>query len=105
MSLFKNIFGRIYALWALLVFAITITITCIPAVLIGLWPEPRRSQMMQEIYLGWMDLFFFLAGIKRIIKGRSNFQKGKNYIVVFNHNSFMDVPLSVTSIEGANKTI
>lgn len=105
MKLFKNIFGRIYALWALLLFAITITITCIPAMVIGLWPEPRRSQMMQDIYIGWMNLFYFLTGIRRKITGKEYFRKGENYIVVFNHNSFMDVPLSVTAIEGANKTI
>jgi 1-acyl-sn-glycerol-3-phosphate acyltransferase len=105
MNLVKHILGRVYAFWALLLFAITITITCIPTILIGLWKEPRRSQMMQGIYIGWMNLFFFLAGIRRKITGKEYFKKGENYIVVFNHNSFMDVPVSVTSIEGANKTI
>jgi 1-acyl-sn-glycerol-3-phosphate acyltransferase len=105
MNLLKNIFGRIYALWVLIIFAFTITVTCIPAIIIGIWKEPKRSHLMQEIYIGWMNLFFFLAGIRRKITGKENFKKDENYVVVFNHNSFMDVPLSVTSIEGANKTI
>ncbi|MER3464929.1 MAG: 1-acyl-sn-glycerol-3-phosphate acyltransferase [Chitinophagaceae bacterium] len=105
MGLFKNIFGRIYALWVLLIFVFTITVTCIPAMIIGLWKEPKRSHLMHEIYIGWMNLFFFLAGIKRIIRGKEHFKKGENYIVVCNHNSFMDVPLSVTAIPTANKTI
>lgn len=39
------------------------------------------------------------------VKGRENFIAGKNYIVVCNHNSFMDIPVSSPSIPGGNKTI
>src|SRR6185436_5631575 len=33
------------------------------------------------------------------------FKNGENYIVVCNHNSFMDVPLTTPFIPGPNKTI
>lgn len=52
-----------------------------------------------------MKTFFVLTGVKRIIKGKENFKKGENYIVICNHNSFMDVPLTSPSIPGPNKTI
>jgi 1-acyl-sn-glycerol-3-phosphate acyltransferase len=52
-----------------------------------------------------MALFFPLSGIRLTIKGRSNFKKGENYVVVCNHNSLMDVPLTSPGIPGANKTI
>ncbi len=39
------------------------------------------------------------------VKGRENFIKGENYIVICNHNSFMDVPVSSPAIPGGNKTI
>jgi 1-acyl-sn-glycerol-3-phosphate acyltransferase len=52
-----------------------------------------------------MKAFFVLTGVKRIFKGRKNFKKGENYIVICNHRSFMDVPLSSPGIPGANKTI
>jgi 1-acyl-sn-glycerol-3-phosphate acyltransferase len=53
----------------------------------------------------WMALYFPLSLIKVKITGKENFQQGENYIVVCNHNSFMDVPLSSPGIPGANKTI
>ena len=51
-----------------------------------------------------MDFFFTFSGVRRIIKGKEHFKKGQNYVVVCNHNSFMDVPLSVTAVP-PNKTI
>ena len=52
-----------------------------------------------------MKVFFVLTGVRRKFKGKENFKKGENYIVVCNHNTFMDVPLSSPGIPGANKTI
>jgi 1-acyl-sn-glycerol-3-phosphate acyltransferase len=73
--------------------------------IIGLWPEPRRSQMMQVIFTIWMKIFFVLTGVRRVITGREHFKRGKAYVVVCNHNSYMDPPLSSPAIPGANKTI
>jgi 1-acyl-sn-glycerol-3-phosphate acyltransferase len=101
----KNILGRIFALWALLIFTITLFIVIIPMLLVGLWKEPKRSQLMHGIFTAWMYVFFFLTGIRLKIKGRDHFEKGKNYIVVYNHNSLFDVPVSVPFTRGANKTI
>jgi 1-acyl-sn-glycerol-3-phosphate acyltransferase len=53
----------------------------------------------------WMALFFPLSGVRLTIKGRNHFKKGENYVVVCNHNSLMDVPLTSPGIPGANKTI
>ena len=39
------------------------------------------------------------------ISGKSEFKKDENYIVVCNHNSLMDVPLTSPGIPGTNKTI
>ena len=52
-----------------------------------------------------MKLFFTLIGVRRIFKGREHFKKGENYIVVCNHNSLMDIPVSSPAIPGGNKTI
>jgi 1-acyl-sn-glycerol-3-phosphate acyltransferase len=52
-------------------------------------------------------MFFFLNGIASPLKvnGKQYFEPGKNYIVVSNHNSLMDVPVTTPHIPGANKTI
>ena len=52
-----------------------------------------------------MKFFFVFSGVKRVFKGKENFKRDENYIVICNHNSFMDVPLASPGIPGANKTI
>ena len=101
----KNILGRIFAFWALIVFASTMLMVFLPFWIIGLWKEPRRSYLTHTTYRTWMIVFFFFTGIRLRIKGRENYEPGENYVVVFNHNSMMDVPVSVPFTPGANKTI
>ncbi len=101
----KNVFGRVFAVWAMIVFVTTMLFAIILAWIIGLWPEPKRSVLMQAMFSGWMTVFFTLSGVRRRFKGREHFKKGKAYVVVCNHNSFMDPPLSSPGIPGANKTI
>src|SRR2546423_540564 len=105
MMVLKNILGRVFALWALLIFASSLLIFFIPIWITGLWPEPEKTINVYKVLKIWMKFFFVLTGVKRIIKGKENFKKGENYIVVCNHNSFMDVPLTSPGIPGPNKTI
>jgi 1-acyl-sn-glycerol-3-phosphate acyltransferase len=105
MKFIKEILGRIFALWALLVFAGSMLLIFIPIWILGLWPEPRRTILVFKIFDVWMSFFFILSGVKRKITGREHFRKGQNYIVVCNHNSMMDIPLSSPGIPGPNKTI
>ena len=53
----------------------------------------------------WMNVFLFLIGCPVRVRGKENFTKGENYIVVCNHNSLMDVPVATPFIPGPNKTI
>lgn len=105
MNLLKDIAARIYAVYALVLFLASLLIASPASWSLGLWPEPRRSQLMYRIMTVWMDFFFFVIGIRREIKGKQHFKKGENYIVVCNHRSFMDVPLCSPSLQGPNKTI
>ena len=105
MRIIRNILGRIFAFWALLVFVITMLLIYIPFLISGLWKEPKRTVLFILLSRIWMKAFFTLTGVRRIFKGRENFRKGENYIVVCNHNTFMDIPLSSPGIPGGNKTI
>ena len=105
MKFLKNILGRIFALWALLVFTVSLLMVFIPIWITGLWQEPKRTVSVFKIFRVWMTLFFVLTGVRRLIRGKSHFKKGEAYVVVCNHNSFMDVPLSSPGIPGPNKTI
>src|SRR5687768_3899969 len=105
MKLIKDILARIFAVWGILVFVITMLIFYIPFLVTGLQEEPAKTRSFAIISRIWMKLFFTLTGVRRIFKGKEHFKKGKNYIVVCNHNTFMDVPLTTPGIPGINKTI
>ncbi|HWI90523.1 MAG TPA: lysophospholipid acyltransferase family protein [Flavisolibacter sp.] len=105
MKIIKEILGRFFALWAAIVFIGSLIIIAIPIWIMGKWPEPKRTIYVFKIFGVWMKFFFVFSGVRRIIKGREHFKKGENYVVVCNHNSFMDVPLSSIAIPPPNKTI
>lgn len=105
MKIVKEILGRIFALWTLIVFAGSLLIISLPVWFTAIWREPKRSVHVFKIFRVWMKFFFVFSGVRRIIKGRENFEKGQNYIVVCNHSSFMDVTLTSTAIPGVNKII
>lgn len=101
----KKVIYGLCALWALLVFTITLLIVYLPVALAGLIPEPRRTVVVFALFRAWMSLFFLLSGVRRKYTGRHHFAPGQRYVVVCNHRSFMDVPLTSPGIPGANKTI
>lgn len=105
MQIIKNILGRIFALWALVVFVITMIPSFILILIINLWKDPKRSILFRHIARVWMRIFFFLTGIRISIKGKDHFKKEETYVIVSNHNSFMDVPLTTPFLPAANKTI
>jgi 1-acyl-sn-glycerol-3-phosphate acyltransferase len=105
MRIVKNIFGRIFALWAMIWFVSTMLILFIPILISGFWSEPKRTKYLCDISRLWMAFFYFITGIRLKIKGKENFKRGESYIVVCNHNTLMDPPISTPAIPGASKTI
>ena len=101
----KNFLAKIIALWAALVFIITLIPASFLLWIIGVIKEPRRTKVFRIISQVWMRLFFILTGCGLRVVGKKNFKAGENYIITCNHNSFMDVPLATPFIPGANKTI
>jgi 1-acyl-sn-glycerol-3-phosphate acyltransferase len=106
MSMIKNILGRLFAVWALLFFVITmLVIILIPAWLVGLLKEPKRTTIFIQLSRIWMGVYLPLVGVRLKITGKEHFAKNQNYVIVCNHNSFMDVPVTSPGIPGGNKTI
>ncbi len=101
----KNILGRVFAVWGILWFVITMLIFILPFWFIGIFPEPKRTRLFRIISKIWMNIYFPVVGCWLYIKGRQHFKKNENYIVICNHNSLMDVPLTTPEIPGPNKTI
>ena len=105
MKIFKEIAGRIWALWGMASFVITFLIVFVPSMTTYLFPEPKSTAIFIRMSRIWMTVWLGLVGCLVKIRGRDNFVKGESYIVVFNHNSLLDIPLSCPYIPGPNKTI
>lgn len=101
----KNLLAKVLAIWALIIFIITLLPVALFLWIIGLIAEPKRTEIFRIISQLWMRVFFFATGCSLKVKGKNNFEKGKNYIITCNHNSYMDVPVTTPFIPGANKTI
>ena len=101
----KDFPGRLFAAWALIIFTVTLLPVALLMWIIGTVKEPRRTGIFRVISKIWMRFFFFATGCSLKIRGTKNFKPGETYIVICNHNSLMDVPISTPFIPGANKTI
>lgn len=105
MKIIKEIFGRIWAIWGIVIFIVTMLIAVIPLCITYLIADPTGIYIFAWISRWWMRIFLFSIGCPFKIYGKENFKKGENYVVVANHNSLMDVPLLTPFLPGGNKTI
>lgn len=105
MQLVKKILGPIYLVYFLLLFVLTMLPVYVAALAIHNLPEPKRSRALHNIFKIWMGLFMPLVFCPVRRKGAEHFASSQNYVVVCNHNSFMDIPVSSPWIPGANKTL
>lgn len=105
MNIFKRIAGHLYFFGGMILFVATMLIAIIPASIALLLPEPRRARIIHPTYRIWMGVFLPLVGCPVRRKGKEHFKKGENYVVVVNHNSLVDIPVSTPWIPGPNKTL
>lgn len=99
------ILGRIFALWALIVFVSTMLLIVIPVAFTYGMEEPAGTERFRRFGWAWIHSFLFLTGCRIRRKGAEHFKQGENYIVIVNHNSLIDIPISTPEIPGPNKTI
>lgn len=106
MKLIKEIAGRIFAVWAILMFTLTLLVFLVPFLLFT-YPlrDPKKTFRFIAQSRVWMGIFLPSIGCPLRVRGKQHFAPGENYVVVCNHNSLMDVPISSPFIPGANKTI
>jgi len=100
-----NILGRIWALWGLVSFVVTFLLIFIPSMVSYLIPGPKGQNYFIAVSRIWMWIWLRLVGCPVKILGKENFVKGQNYVVVYNHNALIDIPLSAPFLPGGNKTI
>lgn len=105
MKVFKEIFARVWALWALIIFLVPMFVFVWFYLICFLLPEPAASKWHRGVSRVWMTMFLNLAGCPLKVTGKRHFAKGQNYVVVCNHNSLLDVPATTPFMPAANKTI
>ncbi|MEJ7611637.1 MAG: lysophospholipid acyltransferase family protein [Ferruginibacter sp.] len=102
----KNIFARLWALWGIISFVLTFLLIFIPSMFSYAFRNEKQGQVyFIRVSRIWMKVWLALIGCPVKIDGREYFRDNKNYVVVFNHNALLDVPLSAPFVPGANKTI
>jgi 1-acyl-sn-glycerol-3-phosphate acyltransferase len=105
MKIVKSIVARILAFWALLVFASTMFLFIWFYLICYVLPEPQKTRWHRQISKLWMGLFLILSGCRFSITGKENFDDTTNAVIVCNHNSLIDIPVSFPFLPRANKTI
>lgn len=105
MKLIKNILARILAIWALFVFASTMFVFFPFYLVCFLIPDPQKSKYHRFISQIWMSIFLFFSGITFKVNGKAVFDGLENAVIVCNHNSLIDIPVSTPFLARANKTI
>jgi 1-acyl-sn-glycerol-3-phosphate acyltransferase len=105
MKLLRDILARVLAVWSLLVFASTMFIFIWFYLICYLLPEPQKTRWHRQVSKLWMGLYLFLSGCRFKVTGKEVFDTTTNAVIVCNHNSLIDIPVSFPFLPRANKTI
>ena len=105
MKLLRDILARVLAVWTLLVFASTMFIFIWFYLICYLLSEPQKTRWHRQVSKLWMGLYLFLSGCRFKVTGKEVFDTTTNAVIVCNHNSLIDIPVSFPFLPRANKTI
>jgi len=94
----KRFLSKIYTLYALFWFTI-FTLLAFPLVLIFSF-FGRRTGGNLICYMAriWADIWYFVLGIRHENIFESSYDPSRNYVFLFNHSSYMDIPCLFKSI-------
>lgn len=101
----KNIKARLLAFWALIVFATSMLIFIWFYFICFILKEPNSTRWHRLVSRAWMRLFLTLVNCQFSVHGKHHFNIAESAIVVCNHNSLLDIPISTPFLPRANKTI
>ncbi|HYI77318.1 MAG TPA: lysophospholipid acyltransferase family protein [Chryseolinea sp.] len=91
MKVLNSILLKLYAFWVFLVFTIFM-ILLLPGIILPFLIGGKVSWIGGKFLWLWSWIFSMLTFIRYDFFGQENFKKGKAYIYVSNHTSFLDIP-------------
>ncbi len=105
MNVLKEIFARIWALWGLLLFVSTMFIAYLFYIPCHFLKQPAKANWHRHVSRVWIFIYLRLIGCPLKVKGANYFKGLPNCVIVSNHSSLMDVPVTTPFMPRANKTI
>lgn len=87
----RSILQKIYTTWVVLVFSVFMIIL-LPGILLPFLLGTRFTWIGYNFLWLWSWIFSKLTFIRYNLYGRENIARGKSYIFVSNHTSFLDIP-------------
>ncbi|MBX2910966.1 MAG: 1-acyl-sn-glycerol-3-phosphate acyltransferase [Cyclobacteriaceae bacterium] len=91
MKAVRFVFLKIYLVWVLIVFSVFMVLY-LPGILVPFVFGDKAASVSFKFLKLWSWTFSKLNFIPYHIKGRENIGKGKAYIYVGNHTSYLDIP-------------
>jgi 1-acyl-sn-glycerol-3-phosphate acyltransferase len=82
---------RIYTIYALLIFSLSF-LFIFPFLLLCIW-VPKWSKLGRKVNHLWASIYFKLIFLDIEVLGKSHVKKGKSYVFVANHFSYLDIPM------------
>lgn len=91
MKFIKSLLGLLYKIWVGIVFTVFMIIL-LPGIVLPFFFGERAGSVGYAFLWLWSWIFSQLTFIHYRFYGKENFRKGKSYIYVSNHTSFLDIP-------------
>lgn len=95
----------LYTIYVVLVFVLTFFIQLPFFIIFTRLPKAKAGKLIHRLFLLWCHIFFFLIAITIRIRGRKNIVKGRRYVVVANHQSYLDTPMIYVTLPFFVKTL
>jgi len=99
LKLLNKILASLYIFWVFLVFTVFMLLF-LPGIIIPAFFGPHAVSVTYFFMKAWSWVFSMLTFIRYDVVGRENIIKGKSYIYVSNHTSFLDLPGIAMTIRG-----
>ncbi|MBL7861990.1 MAG: 1-acyl-sn-glycerol-3-phosphate acyltransferase [Cyclobacteriaceae bacterium] len=94
-----KLLASIYIFWVFLVFTVFMLLF-LPGIVVPAFFGPRAVAITYFFMKAWSWVFSMLTFIRYDIIGREHIERGKAYIYVSNHTSFLDLPGIAMTIKG-----
>jgi 1-acyl-sn-glycerol-3-phosphate acyltransferase len=91
-------FQLIYNIYAFSIFFLLMLFVAFFVFIFAFFPEPQSGNLIYRVLRCWAYTWFALIGNRLTIKDESQDDPKASYIFVSNHQSYMDIPVSVAAI-------